>query len=175
MCIRDSCIRDVAVDEFKRLGERLDVAEIAPLELRVIKRVEVVERPDGVAVAQEPFANVRADEARAAGDQKVHGQTLTTGTRPVERGRRLLRQCLDTVGCFDCAGGNFPHAMTGCLHAVGSFHGTATTSLHAVNSFYRVATASLYTETSCHRTVTSYFGAVSSFHGTKTSSHGAER
>jgi hypothetical protein len=45
-----------------------------------------------VAVAQETFANVRADEARAAGDQKVHAQTLTTGARPVERGRMLQPQ-----------------------------------------------------------------------------------
>jgi hypothetical protein len=55
-------------------GERLDFFQIAPLELRVIKRIEVVERPDVVAVVEEPFANVRADEARAAGDQKIHGR-----------------------------------------------------------------------------------------------------
>jgi hypothetical protein len=27
-----------------------------------------------MAVAEEAFANVRADEARAAGDEKIHGQ-----------------------------------------------------------------------------------------------------
>ena len=70
-------VRDVAVDKFKRLGERLDFAEIALLELRVVKIIEVVKRPDAVAVAEEAFANVRADEARAAGDEKIHGQTLT--------------------------------------------------------------------------------------------------
>jgi hypothetical protein len=75
----------VAVDEFKRLGERLDFAKVALLELRLVKMIKVVERPDVVAVAQEPFANVRADEARAAGDQKIHGQKLTVSGRSVER------------------------------------------------------------------------------------------
>src|SRR5208337_3270543 len=78
-------VGDVAVDEFKRFGERLDFAEVALLELRVVKRIEVVERPDTVAVAQEPFANVRTDEARAAGDQKIHGRKLTSSGRSVER------------------------------------------------------------------------------------------
>jgi hypothetical protein len=35
--------------------------------------IEVVKRPDAMAVAEEAFANVRADEARAAGDEKIHG------------------------------------------------------------------------------------------------------
>jgi hypothetical protein len=60
------------VDEFKRLGERLDVAEIAAFELRVVGNIEVVERPDRVAVVQQALANVRADETRAASDQKIH-------------------------------------------------------------------------------------------------------
>jgi hypothetical protein len=37
-----------------------------------------------VAVVQQPFANVRTDEARPAGDQKVHGQTLAIKGRSVE-------------------------------------------------------------------------------------------
>ena len=73
-----AAIGEIAVDEFKRLGERLDFAEVAPLDLRVVKIVQVVEGPDAVAVAQQPFANVRADEARAAGDQKIHGRKLTS-------------------------------------------------------------------------------------------------
>src|SRR5450432_2096541 len=77
-------VSDVTVNEFKRLGERLDFAEVALFELRVVKMIEVVERPDAVAVAQEPFANVRADEARAAGDQKIHGRKLTVNGRSVE-------------------------------------------------------------------------------------------
>ena len=65
-------------------GERLDIAEVPAFEFRVVEIVEVIERPDGVAVVQQPFANVRTDETRAAGDQKVHGQTLTIGGRSVE-------------------------------------------------------------------------------------------
>jgi hypothetical protein len=38
-----------------------------------------------MALAQEPLADVRADEARAAGDQKIHGQKLTSEGRRVER------------------------------------------------------------------------------------------
>jgi hypothetical protein len=37
-----------------------------------------------VVVAQKPFANVRADETRAAGDEKIHGRTLTTEVLAVE-------------------------------------------------------------------------------------------
>ena len=41
-----------------------------------------------VSISEQPtFANVRTDEARAAGDQKIHGQTLATGARTVERGK----------------------------------------------------------------------------------------
>ena len=76
--VERGAVGDVAVDEFKRsLAQRLDFAKVAAFELRVVMIVEVIERPDGVAVAQEPFANVRTDEARAAGDQKIHGRTLT--------------------------------------------------------------------------------------------------
>jgi hypothetical protein len=46
--------------------------------------IEVVERPDAMAVAEKAFANVRADEARAAGDEKIHGQTLTISGLGVE-------------------------------------------------------------------------------------------
>jgi hypothetical protein len=37
-----------------------------------------------VAVMQQPFTNVRTDEPRPTGDQKVHGQTLATRGRSVE-------------------------------------------------------------------------------------------
>ena len=62
----------------KRLGERVNFAEVAALDLRIVKIVQVIEGPDAVAVAQQAFADVRADEARAAGDEKIHGATLTT-------------------------------------------------------------------------------------------------
>jgi len=67
-------------------GNSLDFAEVAAFELRILMIVEVIERPDGVAVAQEPFADVRTDEAGAAGDQKIHGRTLTMSKRTVECG-----------------------------------------------------------------------------------------
>jgi hypothetical protein len=38
-----------------------------------------------VAVAEEAFANVRADETRAASDEKIHTETLTTEAQAVER------------------------------------------------------------------------------------------
>src|ERR1039458_7982696 len=65
----------VAVEKFKRQRERFDFAKIAALDLRVVEIVQVVEGPDTVAVAQQAFANVRADEARAAGDEKIHPAT----------------------------------------------------------------------------------------------------
>jgi hypothetical protein len=65
-------------------GDSLDFAEIALLELRVVKIIEVVEGPDAMAIAEEAFANVRADEARAAGDEKIHVQTLTISGQGVE-------------------------------------------------------------------------------------------
>jgi hypothetical protein len=37
-----------------------------------------------VAIVQQPLANMGADEARAAGDQKIHGRTLTIGRQAVE-------------------------------------------------------------------------------------------
>jgi hypothetical protein len=51
-------VGEVAVAKFKGLGERLDFAEVAALELRVVEIVQVVEGPDAVAVAEEAFADV---------------------------------------------------------------------------------------------------------------------
>ena len=84
--VERGAVGQIAVDEFKRFGERLDVAEVPAFELRVVKRVEVIERPDGVAVAQQPFADVGTNETRAAGDQKIHGRKLTIRRRSVECG-----------------------------------------------------------------------------------------
>ena len=78
-------VAQVAMDEFEGFGQRLDVAEVPAFELRVVKRVEVIEGPDGVAVMQQPFADMRTDEAGAAGDQKIHGETLATSAPGVER------------------------------------------------------------------------------------------
>jgi hypothetical protein len=37
---------------------------------------------------EQPFANVRANEARAASDEKIHAATLTTPAPTVERDAR---------------------------------------------------------------------------------------
>jgi hypothetical protein len=39
-----------------------------------------------VAVVEQAFANVRADEARAASDEKIHGNRLNTREGSVECG-----------------------------------------------------------------------------------------
>ena len=65
-------IRQIAMHELERLGQRLDVAQVALLELRVVKRVQIVKRPDGVSPPKQPLANMRPDETRPASDQKIH-------------------------------------------------------------------------------------------------------
>ena len=41
-------LTEIAVDEMERFAERLDLIEISLLDGRAVKRVEFVERPDGV-------------------------------------------------------------------------------------------------------------------------------
>jgi len=48
------------------------VAEIPALELGIIKGIQVVESPNGVAGKQQLLADMRADKTCAAGDQEVH-------------------------------------------------------------------------------------------------------
>jgi hypothetical protein len=50
-------------------AERLNLRQRVTLDLRVVKIIQVVESPDAVAVMEEAFADVRADESRAACDQ----------------------------------------------------------------------------------------------------------
>ena len=47
--VERGAVGQIALHEHKRLGQRLDVAEVALLELRVVEGIEVVKRPDGVA------------------------------------------------------------------------------------------------------------------------------
>ena len=56
--------------------QRLKIAEVGLLDLRVVKIVEIVEDPNGVAVAQQAVAHVIADESGAAGDQEIHGAIM---------------------------------------------------------------------------------------------------
>ena len=82
---RARAAQEIALHEFEGLGERLEGTDIGALELRVVEIIELVEGPDGMAVVQEAFAHVRADEARAAGDEKVHGARLNRCGEGVER------------------------------------------------------------------------------------------
>jgi len=65
-------IREVAVNEMKWLPQRLDVLKVFAFDARIVKIIQIVKSPDLVAIVQQAFADVRADEARAAGDEKIH-------------------------------------------------------------------------------------------------------
>ena len=66
-------VADVADDELDRGGQiRRRVA--------VDLRLEAVEHDDLVAALEEGANEVRADEARAAGDQSLHDMTILAGT-----------------------------------------------------------------------------------------------
>ena len=81
-------------DEGERFAERRDFLEIFFFDRRAVERIQVIQGPDGVAIAQQPFANVRADEARAAGDQNIHARTLTTEGQAVECGQTKMTKRL---------------------------------------------------------------------------------
>ncbi len=65
-------VGDVALRECERLAGLPHLAKIAPLDGDVVKGIQVVQRPNGVARLQQPLANVRPDKARAARNQKIH-------------------------------------------------------------------------------------------------------
>ena len=77
-------VGDVALKKLKRAGRRLQVAEIALLDLGVVKIVQIIESPDLVALAEKAFADMRANEARTAGDEKVHVRKLNSNGLRVE-------------------------------------------------------------------------------------------
>ena len=54
-------VAQVAMDEFKRFGQRLEVVEVPAFKLGVIKWIKVIEGPNGVAFMEQPFTNVRTD------------------------------------------------------------------------------------------------------------------
>ena len=70
-------------------ADRRNFAKVLLLNPRIVKIVQVIKCPDAVAFAQQSFANVRADEARAAGDEKIHGRKLNRGGRSVERSHAM--------------------------------------------------------------------------------------
>jgi hypothetical protein len=72
----DGDIGQVAVNEGERAAQRFDFIEVPLLDGRAVKGVQIVQRPDGVAGLEQPFAHVRADESRAARNQKIHGRIM---------------------------------------------------------------------------------------------------
>jgi hypothetical protein len=78
------------VDEFEGPGQRLDLANIAAFEFRVVKGIQIVKGPDGVPRAKQLLANVRSNKPCAAGYQEIHPRNLTKHSRAC-RGSRLER------------------------------------------------------------------------------------
>jgi len=53
------------VNERESSGQRLEVANVGLFDFRVVEIVEIVEGPDGLAVAQQTFAHVKPNKTRA--------------------------------------------------------------------------------------------------------------
>src|ERR1051325_7252604 len=84
-------VSQIAVDEFKRFGEGLNVPQVALFEVGRIKRVQIIESPNGVAVAEQLLANMRPYESRAASNQKSHQKSAEISPErraEVKNGRR---------------------------------------------------------------------------------------
>jgi hypothetical protein len=77
--VKSGAVEEVAADKLKRVGKGLEVAQVALFEARVVTSVKLIERPDGVAGTKKPLANMRADEAGATRNQKIHVATLPEG------------------------------------------------------------------------------------------------
>ena len=74
-------VRQVALDKREGPIQRLDFLKIARFDGGRIEIVEIIERPDGVALAQKPLAYVRANKTRAACHQEIHRRTLAKGVQ----------------------------------------------------------------------------------------------
>ena len=70
--------------KFKWLRQRLDFAEIAAFDLRIVKVVKVIVGPNGMARAEQTLAHVGTNKTRTAGDQKIHGGKLNSRAADVE-------------------------------------------------------------------------------------------
>ena len=77
-------IHQVAMDELKRLRQRLNVPQIAAFDLRIVKAVKVIVGPNGMARAEQTLAHVGTNKTRTAGDQKIHGGKLNSRAADVE-------------------------------------------------------------------------------------------
>lgn len=58
--------------ERELFAHRRYLVKIAPFDRRIVKRVKIVEGPNGVAGTQQSLANMRANKPGATSDQKIH-------------------------------------------------------------------------------------------------------
>ena len=65
-------VRQVPVTKNKRLLEGEDFPQVLLFDGDIVKRIQVVQDPDGMSRAEQPLAKMGADEPRAACDQKIH-------------------------------------------------------------------------------------------------------
>ena len=65
-------VGQVAEHECERPGGGLELAECAPFEVGIVKVIEIIERPNGVSLLQQPRAHMRSDEAGSARDEDIH-------------------------------------------------------------------------------------------------------
>jgi hypothetical protein len=72
--IERSTVRYVPLNEHEGLVQGLDFAQVLLFEGGVVKRIQIVESPDCMAHLQQTLAEVRSNETRAAGDQKIHSR-----------------------------------------------------------------------------------------------------
>src|SRR6185295_598763 len=70
---------DVALDDGERLVQGSQGPDVLLLDDWIVKIIQIVDGPDRMALLQEPLAHMRPDKPRPAGNQKIHGRTLTEG------------------------------------------------------------------------------------------------
>src|SRR5919106_2101342 len=56
-----SATGNVRLDHFKWLAERLQILEVSQLDIRVVKIIQIIQRPNMVSRLQEPLTNMEAD------------------------------------------------------------------------------------------------------------------
>ena len=75
---------DIRMYKGKRLGARLEFSQGVLFDGRIVKIVQVIQGTYRVAVIQQAFADMRADESHSAGNQNIHGVRLTGSRSAVE-------------------------------------------------------------------------------------------
>src|SRR5439155_16335008 len=74
--IETGTVGEIALSKSESFGLRLEVADVGEFDFRIVEIVQIIEGPNRVAIAQQPLANVVADEARAARHQKIHERMM---------------------------------------------------------------------------------------------------